>query len=56
VLLDEGYLFSESMIFLAGPVLAVVTVWYPEDDEPVRRVEELAGEVERRLRVYLNGS
>ena len=55
-LLDEGYLFSDSMIFSAGPVLAVVTVWYPEDDEPVRRVEELAGEVERRLQVYLDGS
>ena len=55
-LLDSGYLFSDSVIFTKGPVLAVVTVWYPDVDEPVRDVYELASEVERRLRVYLDQS
>ncbi len=54
-LLDEGFLFSDSVIFVAGPVLAVVTVWYPEKDDPLRDVDDLAGEVERRLQAYLGG-
>ncbi len=54
-LLDEGLLFSDSVIFVAGPVLAVVTVWYPEKDDPLRDVDDLAGEVERRLQAYLDG-
>ncbi len=54
-LLDESLLFSDSVIFVAGPVLAVVTVWYPEKDDPLRDVDDLAGEVERRLQVYLGG-
>ena len=54
-LLDEGFLFSDSVIFVAGPVLVVVTVWYPEKDDPLRDVDDLAGEVERRLQVYLSG-
>ena len=54
-LLDEGFLFSDSVIFVAGPVLAVVTVWYPEKDDPLRDVDDLANEVERRLQAYLDG-
>ena len=54
-LLDEGFLFSDSVIFVAGPVLAVVTVWYPEKDDPLRDVDDLADEVERRLQAYLDG-
>ena len=53
-LLDEGYLFSDSVTFSVGSVLAVVTIWYPEEDEPFRQVGDLADEVERRLRVYLD--
>ncbi len=45
-LLDEGLLFSDSVIFSSGPVLAVVTVWYPEKDDPLRDVDDLADEVE----------
>ena len=54
-LLDEGLLFSDSVIFVAGPVLAVVTVWYPEKDDSLRDVDDLADEVERRLQAYLDG-
>lgn len=54
-LLDEGLLFSDSVIFVAGPVLAVVTVWYPEKEDPLRDVDDLADEVERRLQAYLDG-
>lgn len=53
-LLDDGYLYSDSLIFSVDPVLAVVTVWYPEQDGPFREVEEIAGDVEQRLRSYLN--
>lgn len=53
-LLDDGYLFSDSTIFSSGPVLAVVTVWYPEEEGPFREVLELAAEVEARLREYLD--
>jgi hypothetical protein len=52
-LLDDGYLFSDSTIFSVGPVLAVVTVWYPEQDGPFRQVDELASDVADRLQVYL---
>ena len=52
-LLDDDYLYSDSIVFSSGPVLAVVTVWYPEDDGPFRDVEELAADVESRLREYL---
>jgi hypothetical protein len=52
-LLDEDYLFSDSIVFSSGPVLAVVTVWYPEDEGPFRDIEDLAAEVESRLRDYL---
>ena len=55
-LLDEGYLFSDSAIFTVGPVIAVVTVWYPEQDGPVRELDDLAGEVARRLQAYLGES
>jgi hypothetical protein len=55
-LLDDGYLYSDSAIFTIGPVLAVVTVWYPEQEGPFRHVDELASEVAQRLGVYLNGS
>ena len=54
-LLDEGLLFSDSVIFSSGTVLAVVTVWYPEEDDPLRDVDDLADEVEARLQVYLGG-
>ena len=52
-LLDDGYLFSDSTIFSVGPVLAVVTVWYPEQEGPFRHVDELASDVADRLQVYL---
>ncbi len=55
-LVDSGYLFSDSVIFAEGPVLVVVTVWYPEEDDPLQEVNVLAGEVEQRLRIYLEGS
>jgi len=53
-LLDDDYLFSDSAIFTVGPVLAVVTVWYPEKEGPFRSVDDLAAEVDTRLRSYLD--
>ena len=49
----DAYLYSDSAIFTMGPVLAVVTVWYAQEDGPFRPVDELAGEVAQRLRAYL---
>lgn len=55
-LIDDGYLYSDSVIFSVGPVLAVVTVWYPEEDGPFRDLEELADLVEQRMRDYVGDS
>lgn len=52
-LLDDGSLYSDSLVFSSGSVLAVVTVWYPEDEGPFQEIEELAVMVEERLRSYL---
>ncbi len=51
--LDDGYLYSDSAIFTVGPVLAVVTVWYPKQDGPSHEVDDLASEVAGRLEAYL---
>lgn len=48
-IVDEGTVYSDSLTFTVGRVLAVVTVWYPEQDDPVVAVEALALEVEQRL-------
>ncbi len=54
-LLDEDErLYSDSLVFTNGPVLAVVTVWYPEDEGPVQDVEELAAGVQERVQDYLD--
>ena len=54
-LLGDGYLYSDSITFSVGPVLAVVTVWYPEQDGPFREVEELVDVVNERLQTYVDG-
>jgi len=54
-LLDDGYLYSDSITFSVGSVLAVVTVWYPEQDGPFREVEELVDVVNERLQTYVDG-
>lgn len=55
-LVDEGYLYSDSSMFTVGPVLAIVTVWYLEEDGPFREVEDLAADIEGRLDEYLGES
>ena len=52
-LLEDDYLYSDSAIFTVGPVLAVVTVWYPKKEGPFQQLEELASEVEARLETYV---
>ncbi len=52
-LLDDQRLFSDGAIFTVGPVLALVTIWYPEQEGPFRELDDLASEVARRLQVYL---
>lgn len=52
-MLDDGYLYSDSVIFSVDSVLAVVTVWYPEEDGPFRDLEELAALVAQRMRDYV---
>jgi len=49
----DALLFSDSATFTAGSVLAVVTVWYPEDEGPLLDVAELSIGVERKLQSYL---
>jgi hypothetical protein len=44
-----GFVFSDSIVFSEGPVLAVVTVQVLEDDEPFGTVEDLAETVHRRI-------
>ena len=55
-LVDERYLYSDSSMFTVGPVLAIVTVWYLEEDGPFREVEDLAADIEERLDEYLGES
>lgn len=55
-LLAEGSLYSDSLVFSSGPVLAVVTVWYPEKEGPLQDIDELARRVEERLRSYIQDS
>ncbi len=55
-LLDDGYLYSDSAIFWVGPVLAVVTIWYPEQEGPFSPIDELAGKVAQRLQEYVGES
>ncbi len=52
----EALIFSDSATFTVGSVLAVVTVWYPEDEGPLLDVAELSSGVERKLRSYLGQS
>ena len=52
----ETMIFSDSATFTAGSVLAVVTVWYPEEEGPLLDVAELSSGVERKLRSYLEQS
>ena len=52
----EALIFSDSATFTVGSVLAVVTVWYPEDEGPLLDVAELSSGVERKLRTYLEQS
>jgi hypothetical protein len=44
-----GFVFSDSIVFSEGPVLAVVTVQVLEDDEPFSTVEDLAETVHERI-------
>lgn len=55
-LLDDGYLYSDSVIFSVDSVLAIVTVWYPEEEGPFRDLEELAEVVEQRMRDFAGES
>jgi len=49
-LIDDDLVHSDSLTFNVGNVLAVVTVWYPEDGAPVEDVAGIAERVESRLR------
>ena len=48
-IVDDNTLYSESLTFVVGHVLAVVTVWYPEGEDPFATVDDLAIIVEARL-------
>ena len=52
----DALIFSDSATFTTGSVLAVVTVWYPQDEGPLLDVAELSSDVERKLRSYLGQS
>ncbi len=52
----EALIFSDSATFTVGSVLAIITVWYPEDEGPLLDVAELSSGVERKLRSYLGQS
>lgn len=49
-----GFLFSDSVVFSEGPVLAVVTVQFLEDEGPFTTVEELAATVHERILAELS--
>ena len=48
-IVDDRTLYSESLTFVVGHVLAVVTVWYPKGEQPFADVDDLASSVEGRL-------
>ncbi len=48
-LVDEDLIHSDSLTFNVGNVMAVVTVWYPEEEGPVGDLSEIASTVEARL-------
>ncbi len=48
-LMDEDLVHSDSLTFSVGNVLAVVTVWYPEEEGPIKDLNEIAASVETRL-------
>lgn len=55
-LMDEDLIHSDSVTFNVGNVLAVVTVWYPEKEGPVKDLNEIASNVEARLRSVVPSS
>ena len=48
-LVDDDLIHSDSLTFSVGNVLAVVTVWYPEEEGPAEDLNEIASSVEARL-------
>lgn len=55
-LIDEDLIHSDSLTFSVGNVLAVVTVWYPEEEGPAEDLGEIALTVEARLQSVVPGS
>lgn len=55
-LMDEELVHSDSLTFSVGNVLAVVTVWYPEQEGPFEDVNEIAASVETRLQSLVTRS
>lgn len=48
-LIDTNLVHSDSLTFNVGNVLAVVTVWYPEDEGPTSDIDEIASRVQSSL-------
>lgn len=55
-LIDDDLIHSDSLTFNVGNVLAVVTVWYPEEEGPVQDLNEIAAMVESRLQSVVKSS
>ena len=55
-LMDYDLVHSDSLTFSVGNVLAVVTVWYPEEDGPIQDLNEIAASVETRLQALAKRS
>jgi len=52
-LIDDDLVHSDSLTFSVGNVLAVVTVWYPEEEGPAEDLSEIASTVEARLQALV---
>ena len=48
-LMEDGLVHSDSLTFSVGNVMAVVTVWYPEQEGPAEDLAEIASSVQARL-------
>lgn len=54
-LMENDLVHSDSLTFNVGNVLAVVTVWYPENEGPARDIDEIAARVQARLQAMVAG-
>ncbi len=55
-LIDDDLVYSDSVTFNVGNVLAVVTVWYPKEEGPAGDLSEIASTVEARLQSVVSSS